>query len=198
MVPGCSRGLRCDGPRGADGSCDYSNRGEGCGSDDLGACLSNPQTCVRVAVGPDARRRDAGDVVPSPRSGNTADGPTPPLTLWAHGGCGRTRRCSSSLMTWHRLLLSSPSAPRKTQARKTVDYSDKLLGITAPTRDSRFARKGRAEDLIKCPHLELLHPLAVREVLAERTRAGGGALETADDADLDRAQSLWIRIEEPP
>ena len=41
---------------------------------------------VVVAIGPDARRRDAGDAMRSSRSGNAADGPIPPATRRATRG----------------------------------------------------------------------------------------------------------------
>ena len=65
----------------------------------------SPAGRVASAVGPDARRADRGDAVSSSRRQNTADGPTPPQPEGRQGFAAAGRRCSSSPMRKHRLLL---------------------------------------------------------------------------------------------
>ena len=54
---------------------------------------------VAGAMGPDARRRDAGDAGASLRSGNAADGPIPPQPKGRQGVTAHLLRCSSSTMS---------------------------------------------------------------------------------------------------
>jgi len=77
------------------------------------ACRGNGVGRVTGAAGHYARRRDEGDVPPSPRSGNAADGPAPPVTRRAQGDCGRMLRRSSSAMEEHRPPPRSLPAARK-------------------------------------------------------------------------------------
>ena len=93
----------------------------------LGACPSNGWGRVTRAVATDARRRDAGHAKASSRSGNTADGVTPPVTLWEGGGCGHIRCLSSSPMTRPRFPPRSLSVPPKPRLRDPNHYSDRLL-----------------------------------------------------------------------
>ncbi len=60
------------------------------------------------AMGLDRRRRDEGDALSSPRSGEHRDGPMPPQPEGRMAVAGSMRRRTSSTMKEHRLL----SAPR--------------------------------------------------------------------------------------
>ena len=71
---------------------------------------------VASAMGPDRRRRDAGDALSSPRSGEHRDGPLPAATRRAHGGCSMPRRASSP-MKEHRLLGAPAFYPHAPCAR---------------------------------------------------------------------------------
>src|SRR5207249_2227096 len=59
-------------------------------------------------MGPDRRRRDAGDALSSPRSGEHRDGPMPPQPEGRMAAAGSMRRRASSPMKEHR-LLGAPS-----------------------------------------------------------------------------------------
>ena len=63
---------------------------------------------VASAMGPDRRRRDAGDALSSPRSGEHRDGPMPPQPEGRMAVAGSMRRRASSPMKEHR-LLGAPS-----------------------------------------------------------------------------------------
>ena len=96
----------------------------------LGACRRKRKARVTGAVGPDARRRAEGDAGPSLRRDNAADGPTPPVTRRAQGGC----RVHAALLVGddapHRLPPRALPAPGKPPARGPSHFSDRLLGTS--------------------------------------------------------------------
>ena len=83
----------------------------------------SPAGRVASAVGPDARRADRGDAGSSSRRRYTADGPTPPQPKGRQGFAAAGRRCLSSPMRGHRLLLAPGQRPQIPGARRRATFT---------------------------------------------------------------------------